>query len=111
MPVVATPDFTISQHTEPGGVLRVCLAGEFDMSIGDALAGVLVAAAGRPDVTRVLVDLERTLLIDSHAVAGLVRGYEVATAAQREFVVINGRGMVQQVLDVTGLAEVLCRRA
>lgn len=81
------------------------------MSVGDALAGALVEAARRPDVTGVVVDLEKTSLIDSHALAGLVAGHEAATAARRGFTVVNGRGMVQQVLDITGLSEVLCRRS
>ncbi|KUL30760.1 hypothetical protein ADL15_24245 [Actinoplanes awajinensis subsp. mycoplanecinus] len=89
-------------------MLRVCLAGEFDMSVGDALSRALLEAAGRPGVTRVLVDLTHTRLIDSHAIAGLVAGYQAATSAGRSFTVVNGRGLVQQVLDITGLSEVLC---
>ncbi|MFC7529191.1 STAS domain-containing protein [Actinoplanes sp. GCM10030250] len=105
---MATPSFTISLLAEPGGVLRVCLAGEFDMSVGDALTGTLVEAAHRPGISRVIVDLAHTRLIDSHAIAGLVSGYEAATRAGRGFTVVNGRGLVQKVLDITGLSEVLC---
>jgi anti-anti-sigma factor len=106
---VTTSPFTISQREAPTGVLRVSLSGDFDMSLGDALARALVEAAGRPGVTRVVVDLAHTRFIDSHAVAGLVQGYQAATAAQREFTVVNGHGTVQDVLDITGLSEVLCR--
>lgn len=109
MPVVNTPRFTISQQQTSPGVIRVCLHGEFDMSIGDALAGALRDAALLPGVTRVFVDLRHTSLIDSHAVAGLVNGYQVATSAGVRFTVVNGHGMVQQVLDITGLAEVFCQ--
>ncbi|WP_203827963.1 STAS domain-containing protein [Actinoplanes palleronii] len=105
---MTTPVFTIAHHAEPDGVLRVCLAGEFDMSVGDALSAALLEAAARPGVTRVLVDLAQTRLIDSHAIAGLVAGYQAATSAGRNFTVVNARGLVQQVLDITGLSEVLC---
>src|SRR4051812_25441279 len=91
---------------EPTGVVRVRLSGEFDMSVGDALAAALREAAGRPGVSGVVVDLEHARLIDSHAVAGLVAGYETATAAGRGFTVVNARGLVRQVLDITGLSEV-----
>ena len=110
MPTVTTPHFVISQRAAPAGVLRVGLSGDFDMAVGDALCTALVDAAARPGVSRVIVDLEHTVLIDSHAIAGLVAGYEAATAAGLGFTVINGRGLVQQVLDITGLSELLCDR-
>ncbi|SDT70097.1 STAS domain-containing protein [Actinoplanes derwentensis] len=108
---MTNPPFTISPHEAPDGVLRVALSGEFDMSVGDALSHVLAEAAHRPGIIRVVVDLEDTRLIDSHAVAGLVAGYQAATSAGRGFTVVNGRGLVQQVLDITGLSEVLCGHA
>jgi anti-anti-sigma factor len=108
MPVVNTPQFTIAMQETAPGVLRVCLGGEFDMGVGDALADTLRDAARRPGVSQVLVDLYNTTLIDSHAVAGLVNGYEAAMSAGVRFTVVNGRNMVQQVLEITGLAEVLC---
>lgn len=108
-PVVTTPPFTISHREAPTGVLRVSLSGDFDMSVGDTLSRALIDAARRPSVTRVVVDLDQTRFIDSHAVAGLVAGYQAAAAAQRGFTVVNGHGTVQEVLDITGLSEVLCR--
>jgi anti-anti-sigma factor len=106
--VVTTPHFAISLLEAPTGVLRVCLSGDFDMSVGDALSQALVEAASRPGVSQVIVDLAHTLFFDSHAIAGLLAGYETATSAGRGFTVVNGRGIVQQVLDITGLSEVLC---
>ena len=108
MPLVSTPNFTISVLEATPGILRLCLAGEFDMSIGDALKRALTEAAHRPGASHVIVDLNRTTLIDSHAIAGLVNGYEAATSAGVAFTVVNGRGMVQEVLEITGLAEVFC---
>jgi anti-sigma B factor antagonist len=107
---VTRPHFAISQRAAPAGDLQVSLSGDFDMDVGDALSTALVNAARQPGVSRVIVDLEHTLLIDSHAIAGLVAGYEAATATGRGFTVINGRGLVQRVLDITGLSEVFCDR-
>ncbi|MDY7088827.1 MAG: STAS domain-containing protein [Actinomycetota bacterium] len=106
---MTTPPFTVSYQQTPSGVLRICLSGEFDMSAGGTLTQALVDAAVRPHVTQILVDLEHTRLIDSYAVAALVAGYQAAATAQRTFTVVNGHGIVQQVLDITGLSEVLCR--
>ena len=103
-----TPPYSITQDRTATGVLRVNLTGDFDMSIGDALARALLDAARRPGITHVIVDLEHTHFIDSHVIAGLVAGYEAAISAQRSFTVVNGHGTVQRVLDVTGLSELLC---
>jgi anti-anti-sigma factor len=105
---VTLPTYSITLDRTPTGALRVILTGDLDMSIGDALATRLVDAAHLPDVTGVVVDLEHTRFIDSHVVAGLVAGYQAAVTARRSFTVVNGHGTVQQVLDVTGLSEVLC---
>jgi anti-anti-sigma factor len=107
MPVVNTAAFEIIAQPAPGGLFRVSLAGEFDMSVGDRLSAALVGAARHPGVTAVVVDLQRTVLLDSHGVAGLVAGYEAAADAGRRFTAVNARGVVKDVLDITGLAEVL----
>ena len=52
------------------------------------------------------VDLRHTAFLDSHGIAGLLAGYEAATLAGRGFRVVNAAGMVRQVLEITGLAEV-----
>jgi anti-anti-sigma factor len=107
---VITPPFTISRREAPTGVLRLSLAGDFDVSVGDALSRALVDAARGADVREVVVDLEHTRFIDSHAVAGLVAGYEAAAAIGRGFTVVNSHGTVRQVLDITGLSEVFAPR-
>jgi anti-anti-sigma factor len=107
MPVVNTSPFEITAEPLPGGSVRVSLVGEFDMGVGDTLSETLVGAARHPGGTAVVVDLQRTIFLDSHGVAGLVAGYAAATQAGRRFTVINARGLVEQVLEITGLAEVL----
>jgi anti-anti-sigma factor len=86
----------------------VILSGDFDMSVGEALVSALRDAARRPGITSVVADLDAVRFIDSHGIAGLVAGYAAATSAGRTFTVVNSHGVVQQVLDVTGLSEVLC---
>ncbi|GAA1630320.1 STAS domain-containing protein [Actinoplanes couchii] len=105
---MTTPSHTITHDRTPTGTVRVILTGDFDMSIGDALITSLREAVLLPGTDHVVVDLEHTGFIDSHIVANLVAGYEAAGTAQRSFTVINAHGIVQQVLDVTGLSEVLC---
>lgn len=104
---VTTPPFEIASQLTPDGVLRVRLAGDFDMNVGAELSDALVGAAAGTDVSRVVVDLGDTEFLDSHGIAGLVAGYEEATRAGLRFTVINAHGMVKRVLDITGLSEVL----
>jgi len=104
---VTTPHFEITSQLTPDGVLRVCLSGDFDMNVGAELSDRLVDAATDPGVTRVVVDLERTRFLDSHGIAGLVAGYEEAARAGMRFTVVNAHGMVERVLEITGLSEVL----
>lgn len=106
MLVVTTPIHEISTQLTTGGVLRVDLAGDFDMSVAAELSDALVRAARAPGVRRVVVDLGRTAFLDSHGVAGLLAGFDAAVLAGRHFSVTNAEGMVRQVLEITGLAEV-----
>jgi anti-anti-sigma factor len=99
--------FQIVTRRGAGGVMRVCLAGDFDMSVGTALSDALVAAVREPGVTWVVVDTERTVFLDSHGVAGLIAGFDEAVRAERRFTVTRVRGTVKQILEITGLDQVL----
>jgi anti-anti-sigma factor len=107
LPVVNTGHFQIATQRDADGVMRVCLAGDFDMSVGSALSDALVGAVREPGVARVVVDLERTVFLDSHGVAGLVAGFDAAVQAGRRFTVTGAQGTVKQILEITGLDEVL----
>jgi len=107
---VTTPHFEIASELAPDGVLRVRLAGDFDMTVGAQLSDTLVGAARTADVDRVVVDLADTRFLDSHGIAGLVAGYEEAARGGLRFTVVNAHGMVGRVLDITGLSEVLRER-
>jgi anti-sigma B factor antagonist len=104
--LVTTPIHEISTQLRAGGVLQVCLAGDFDMSVAGELSDALVRAARAPGMHRVEVDLRHTEFLDSHGIAGLLAGFEAAGRAGRGFTVVNARGMVRTVLEITGLAEV-----
>jgi anti-anti-sigma factor len=104
--LLVTPIHEIRTELKRGGVLQVCLAGDFDMSVAAELSDALVRAARAPGVTRVVVDLQHTAFLDSHGIAGLLAGFDAATAAGRGFRVTNAKGVVRQVLEITGLAEV-----
>ena len=103
------PHYEIVSEPGSGGVQRVRLAGDFDMGMEAALADALVAAVQAPGVQWVIVDVTQTTFLDSHGIAGLVAGYEAAMRAGRKLTVTGADGLVRQVLDITGLAEVLIK--
>jgi anti-anti-sigma regulatory factor len=51
--------------------------------------------------------MERTVFLDSHGVAGLIAGFDEAVRAERRFTVTRVRGTVKQILEITGLDQVL----
>ncbi len=86
--------------------VRLILAGELDISVGEQLQDALAeAAAQRPRV--LIVDLSAVQFIDSHSIGILVRAYTAAQAAGYQFTVANPRGIVLHVLDMMGLLDIL----
>jgi anti-sigma B factor antagonist len=83
----------------------VALAGECDLSVCDELTTALLGAVG--EGREVVVDMGELSFLDSSGVHGLVTAYH---AAKREGVplhVVNAGGVVADVLDLTGVAELL----
>ena len=96
--------FAATTSDDVGG-LRVSLRGECDLAVREELVATLLAAVGRSAV--VTVDLAEVDFLDSSGVHGLVTAYH---AAKREGVplhVVNAGGVVADVLDLTGVAELL----
>lgn len=83
----------------------VALAGECDLSGREELAAVLLKAVTSAKV--VVVDLAGLTFIDSSGVHGLVDGHHAAQRAGARLYVINARGAVATVLDITGIGALL----
>ncbi|MEV6691900.1 STAS domain-containing protein [Micromonospora sp. NPDC051196] len=89
-----------------GGLARLRLAGELDMSSAPELNEAIdqLAAAGQ---RRLLVDLTDLTFCDSTGIAVFVRGDNRAAAQGGWLRVTGATGRVERVLKVTGLADVL----
>ena len=85
--------------------LVVTLAGECDLSVRDELTSVLLDAVGRSPVVE--VDLGGVSFLDSSGVHGLVTAYHASRDADGRIYVINAVGTVADVLDLTGVGELL----
>src|SRR4051812_23482334 len=93
------------QTSAEGDRVVVALAGECDVAARDELTAALNAAVTSAEV--VLVDVAELRFLDSSGVHGLVKAYHAATERGGRLYVDNARGVVAQVLDLTGVGELL----
>lgn len=104
-PTPGTPPGGILGIEHLGGVTVVTTAGDVDLDTGDTLRMALRHAADMGG--HVLVDLVRTDLIDSTALGLLVRAHHDAVERGARFCVAVTSPLIRQVLQVTGLHDVL----
>jgi len=81
------------------------LVGEVDLSVSGRLVEALREAIGRPDVAEVDVDLHELRFIDAAGVRALMSAADLATVRGVTLHVSRGRGIVDTVLRVTGVAD------
>lgn len=104
---MATPRYSIARDsTTASGGLRLALHGEIDLAAHEVLLTEILQAVKSP-ATEVEIDLGEVSFVDSGGVGVLVNGYHAARAAGCGFRVINARGMVRQVLEITGVLDTL----
>lgn len=87
--------FQIGTVVRPGGELDINARDDLRATILDALA----------ESGSVVVDLGDVTFIDSEALGALIDGYNAAISAGADFRVVNARGSVARVLNVSGAQE------
>jgi anti-anti-sigma factor len=97
------PLFSCTRRAEGGSSIRLVLAGELDLSARAHFEQALKDA--QSDADRVVLDLQALTLIDC---ASLSVVFDAATEARRHnemLVLLDPRGQVRRVLDMTGAPE------
>ncbi|MFI5935960.1 STAS domain-containing protein [Actinoplanes sp. NPDC051494] len=94
------PSFQIAREA---GVVR--LAGEFDINSRDELRDALVAAVRESPDGSLAVDFSATEFMDSEALGALIEGFNAGQRAGVKLAIVDARGLVRRVLDVSGLLE------
>lgn len=84
-----------------GTILRP--SGELDINARDDLHDAILAVLSAGD--DLVVDLTGVTFLDSEALGALIDGYNEAGERDAGFRVINARGLVARVLDVSGAQE------
>jgi anti-anti-sigma factor len=100
-------DFAARTSGGPDQVV-VALVGECDLSVREDLTSALLAAVGQ--APRVVVDLSDLTFLDSSGVHALLIAHQAAGARGGQVSVVHARGVVADVLDLTGLGELLAPR-
>jgi anti-anti-sigma factor len=96
--------FETSTSVESGRAV-VALTGECDLAAREALTSALHAAIERAEV--VDVDLAALRFLDSSGVHCLIAGHHTALRRGGRLYVVNAHGAVAQLLDVTGVGDLL----
>jgi anti-sigma B factor antagonist len=92
---------------ESGGVLRISLAGEIDMSVCDRVPEIVAEAVARRAPGRVEVDLRDLDFCDSSGISALFAAKAAAERAGCQFMVTKPHGMVRRVMEITGVLDAL----
>jgi anti-anti-sigma factor len=89
----------------------VSVRGDFDLSVlmegRQALTAAVHAANNRP----VIVDLSQVAFLDSSGISALLAGMNAAHEAAVSYRVSGASGLVERILDITGLLALLTDQA
>lgn len=78
------------------------LSGDFDINARDEMRNTLLAAVhAAPD--EVVLDFDEAAFLDSEAMGALIEGLNAGRAAGVPLRIVNARGIVHRVLDVSGV--------
>ncbi|MFI7213379.1 STAS domain-containing protein [Micromonospora maritima] len=99
--------FTVTYAQRDEGGVRLRLTGELDLSTAPELNTAIdrLVAEGRREL---LLDLSELTFCDSTGIAAFVRGDNLVAADGGWLRLTGATGRVARVLQVTGMAEVLC---
>jgi anti-anti-sigma factor len=97
----------LTRSTDNGGVICLSVSGEVDIGTVDQLRDAVSEILGERGVSRLLLDFGALRFLDSSGIAALIAGYHAARERAIGFGVLNCHGTVRNVLEVTGVYEVL----
>jgi anti-anti-sigma factor len=90
--------------SESGGVRKLLLTGELDMA-GAGRFERLLTADQRSEASTFVIDLRGLTFIDSSGLRALIMADQQIRAEGGRFVVVRGHERVNEVLEMTGVAQ------
>jgi anti-sigma B factor antagonist len=98
---------SIKAHRLRHGVLRLALAGQFDLATAPALASAVRHALGTRRLREIRIDLDRVDLLDTATINILLDGWDRATLSGIRYRIVNAHGVPLRALLMTGVAITL----
>jgi anti-anti-sigma factor len=100
-PPPSPPFFLSSRRAEPGGTIRLVLAGELDLAARPEFEAALDAA--QADSNRVLLDLNALTLIDCASLSTIFAAAQHGGREEAALILLAPCGQVRRMLDLVGL--------
>lgn len=103
-----TVPFTIRESSvDENGIVRLTFAGDIDLASVPAIRAHTRRHLSDAAVVGISIDLTAATFIDSAGVGALVGFLQRASTAEKALRVVNARGRVKTVLDISGLTPLL----
>jgi anti-anti-sigma factor len=102
---VADRPFRFAYQVDRHGVARVGLVGEFDADNHASLLNLLLGVVQDPAVDRVLIDMQATTFVDSHAIRALEFSRAAADAAEKLLYLVNPTPNVRRIVELLELRD------
>jgi anti-sigma B factor antagonist len=106
-PDIGPRRFGASVSSAGGGVVRLTLSGEIDLAVRGRLRHVVEARLAGEGVSALLIDVAAVTFLDCGGIGVLIAGRHHAADIGCGYRVVNARGIVARVLDLTGVRSFL----
>jgi anti-anti-sigma factor len=94
---------SVDSKVSDDGVVCLAVAGEVDLDTAGVLTAAIDEALATVTGFALVVDLDQVTFLDSTGIAALVAGRHAAVERGWTLQVVNPRGMVRRVLEITGV--------
>jgi|KBSSwiStaDraftv2_1062776.scaffolds.fasta_scaffold143332_4 anti-sigma B factor antagonist len=104
-------EMSLERYVVNDAVMRLAVVGEVDVATCGALSDAIHEAIVADRIAELIVDLDKVTFLDSSGVRALLTGLKLAQTQGAGFSILNARGVVRGVLDITGVLAALTAQA
>ncbi|BFU47686.1 STAS domain-containing protein [Krasilnikovia sp. MM14-A1004] len=101
------PVLTVSTHADSDATTRLSATGEIDMVTAVQVTEAVEKTLADREPAHLVIDLSEVTFLDSTGMRALLTAQRVAAEHHSRLRIAGARGVVEQVLTITGLLDVL----